>query len=185
MLTFTWRANKPQVPWDGAYSDGDVQRLRDGYQSKMQQLQHFQPGGPEKLVGADDPRHTLQESGGLADSGATQTPYLAAFDAANVEHGAERHRQKTEVDDLDNTEPDWQSRQQPEFAFIRGSLGVSRVKHIFRVHGDTSGMKAVWWVFQEMGGSSSNQMYPRSSRNVVRHLMGRNSPRPLGCVFSE
>ena len=30
-------------------------------------LQNFQPGGPEKFTGADDPRHALSENGGLAD----------------------------------------------------------------------------------------------------------------------
>ena len=45
------------------------------------------------------------------------------------------------------------------------------------------GMKAVCSVFQERGGSFSNQMYPRSLRKVVRQLMGRNSLRPLGCGF--
>ena len=44
-----------------------MQGFRDKYQSKMQQLQNFQLGGPEKLLGADDPRHTLQGSGGSAD----------------------------------------------------------------------------------------------------------------------
>ena len=45
------------------------------------------------------------------------------------------------------------------------------------------GVKAVCRVFQERGGSFSNQMHPRSLRKVVRQLMGRNSLRPLGCVF--
>ena len=45
------------------------------------------------------------------------------------------------------------------------------------------GMKAVCRVFQERGGSFSNQMYPKSLRKVVRQLMGRNSLRPLGCGF--
>ena len=45
------------------------------------------------------------------------------------------------------------------------------------------GMKAVCSLFQEIGGSFSIQMYPRSLRKVVRQLMGRNSLRPLGCVF--
>ena len=35
------------------------------------------------------------------------------------------------------------------------------------------GMKAVRSVFQERGGSFSNQMYPRSFRKVVKQLMGR------------
>ena len=43
------------------------------------------------------------------------------------------------------------------------------------------GKKAVCRVFQEIGGSFSDQMYPRSLRKVVRQLMGRNSLRPLGC----
>ena len=37
-------------PVDGAHSDGDVQRLRDEYYIKMQQLRNFQLGGPESLL---------------------------------------------------------------------------------------------------------------------------------------
>ena len=43
------------VPWVRAHSDEDVRRLQGKHRS------------PEKLTGADDPRHTLQENGGLAD----------------------------------------------------------------------------------------------------------------------
>ena len=73
----------------------------------MQRIQDFQLGGPEKLIGADDPRDALQENGGLADQWCLDDgdilchplrvlPYLQAFDAANVKSGAERNK-KTEV----------------------------------------------------------------------------------------
>ena len=35
--------------------------------NKMQRIQDFQPGGSGKHVGADDPRHALQENRGLTD----------------------------------------------------------------------------------------------------------------------
>ena len=66
----------------------------------MQRIQNFQLGGPEKLIGADDPRHALQENGGLAgqwyDDGdilchpILLVPSLQAFDKANAKIGAER-----------------------------------------------------------------------------------------------
>ena len=50
-------------------TDGPVeeQRLQAEHNSKMQQVQDFQLGGSEKHIGADEPRHALQESGVSAD----------------------------------------------------------------------------------------------------------------------
>ena len=53
------------VPWVGSH-DEDV-RGSELYHSRTHQLQHFQLGGPDKLTGADEPWHTLQESVVLAD----------------------------------------------------------------------------------------------------------------------
>ena len=72
----------------GAHDAADVESLQDAL------LQN----GPEKLIGADDPRHALQENG----------PYLEAVDTASAKTGAERNQQKTDVicvSDLDNTPP--------------------------------------------------------------------------------
>ena len=55
------------APWVGANSDEEVQRLRDTYQSSLHLLHHFQLDGAEKITGAHDRRHALQENGGLAD----------------------------------------------------------------------------------------------------------------------
>ena len=80
------------------------------------------PGGPEKITGADDPRHALQENGGLADfrylddgdifrHPVPVLPYLQAFDPTDAKIGAERNRQKTQVNDyfsdLDISASDW------------------------------------------------------------------------------
>ena len=58
------------VPEDSVVYDQQVvdpKKVRDP--SDMQRLQadsNFQLGGPEKITGADDPRHALQKNGGLA-----------------------------------------------------------------------------------------------------------------------
>ena len=58
-----------EVPWVGAHDPADAERLqyeqRSGteyttFSCKMQQ------GGPDKHIRVDDPRHALQENGGLA-----------------------------------------------------------------------------------------------------------------------
>ena len=74
----------------------------------MHRIHNFQPGRPEKLIGADDPRHAFQENGGLADFWCCDDgdilcnpmlvlPYLQALDIANAKIGAEPNQQKTEV----------------------------------------------------------------------------------------
>ena len=68
--------------------------LQEEQHNRMHQIRNFQVGGPGKLVEADDPRHALQENGGLADQwylddGDTfchpllVQQNLQAFDAAN------------------------------------------------------------------------------------------------------
>ena len=64
-------------------------------------LHNFQLGGPEKLIGADNPRHAPQENRGLADIWHLDDgdilrhpmlvlPNLQAFDITNAKTGAER-----------------------------------------------------------------------------------------------
>ena len=74
-------------------------------------FENFQLGGPEKLTGADDPRHALQENGGLAD-------FWYLYDGDILCHpmlvlprqNRCRTSTKTEsffcVSDLDNSDPD-------------------------------------------------------------------------------
>ena len=82
-------------------------------------------------------------------------PFLQDFDVANARVGAERNSLKTEniqcVNDLDAAPPELkigdvramhervQLCQDPktEFSILRKSLGVSRINHIQRVHGNT------------------------------------------------
>ena len=51
----------------GTHDPADERRLQDEQHSRMQRIQNFQIGGPQNLIGADDPRHALQENGGLPD----------------------------------------------------------------------------------------------------------------------
>ena len=69
------------VPCFGANSNEDMHRLQDEYQSNMLLLQHFQPGGPEKLAEAERSaacpasKAEAQDTSGTsmtAKSGATQ-----------------------------------------------------------------------------------------------------------------
>ena len=55
------------LPWIGVDDPLEDQRLQAEHASKMQTVSKFQLGGTAKLTGADDPRHALQENGGLAD----------------------------------------------------------------------------------------------------------------------
>ena len=90
------------LPWSGANDHEEVQRLQNTYQSTMLLLQNFQRGGPEKLKGADDPRHALKGDGDMLGH-----PALLFASLRHIKKGAERNRQKTEViyyvSDLDNT----------------------------------------------------------------------------------
>ena len=88
----------------------------------MHRIHNFQLGGPEKLIGADDPRHALQETEAWQTSGTLMMvtscaiqrwycPNLQAFDTANAKIEAERTPQNTEViysvSDLDTALLDW------------------------------------------------------------------------------
>ena len=64
-LGYTLRSRKRPEPCRG---QKEWQRLPVKYPGTMLLLQDFQPGGPEQLTGADDPRHALQQNGGLADT---------------------------------------------------------------------------------------------------------------------
>ena len=44
----------------------DIQRLQAEHADRVQRVSNFQLGGPENLIGANDPRHVLQTNGGLA-----------------------------------------------------------------------------------------------------------------------
>ena len=74
----------------------------------MQIVSNFQLDGPDKLTGADDPRHALQENGGLADlwymddgdimcHSVLVSSNLHEIDDANAKVGAAQNPQKTEV----------------------------------------------------------------------------------------
>ena len=70
----------------------------------MLPLQSLQLAGPEKLSGADDPRHALQANGVLADfwclgdgdilcHPVLELPYLQVLDTASAKKSAERRQQ--------------------------------------------------------------------------------------------
>ena len=83
------------LPGIGIDDPVEKRRLQAEHEDKMQKIQSFfQLGGPEKNIGAYDPRHALQESGGLADQWYVDggdnlyhpklvRSYLHEFDAAN------------------------------------------------------------------------------------------------------
>ena len=88
--------------WVGTHDPLDEERLQYEQHSRMQRVQNFQLGGPEQHIGADDPRHAVQENGGPADQWYLDDgdilchtililPYLQAFDNANVKIGAKRN----------------------------------------------------------------------------------------------
>ena len=87
------------LPWIGTHDPADAERLPDEQCSRMQRIYIIQLGGPEWLVGADDPRHAVQENGGLADFWYVDDgdilchpmlvlSNLQAFDTSNVQLGA-------------------------------------------------------------------------------------------------
>ena len=107
----------------GSHDSLHERRQQDEQHSWMQRIQNFQPRVPEKLIEGDDPRHAIQENGGLADQWYLDggdilchpilvLPYLQAFDTANDEIGAERNPQKPEVihyvTDLEAAPVEWQ-----------------------------------------------------------------------------
>ena len=51
----------------GAAGDEDARRVQTEFGHGKERLRAFSVGGAEKHTGTDDPRHTLQECGGLAD----------------------------------------------------------------------------------------------------------------------
>ena len=55
------------LPWIGVDDPSDVPRLQAEHAVRVQETANFQLGGPEKLTGANDPRHVVQKNGGMAD----------------------------------------------------------------------------------------------------------------------
>ena len=49
------------LSWVGAH-DADVEKLQEEHQNRMTLLQNIRLGGPEKLIGAEDPRHANEAS---------------------------------------------------------------------------------------------------------------------------
>ena len=49
------------LPWIGTGRTVQTEHI-----SELQRIHVFQLGGPDKHIGADDPRHALYENGGLA-----------------------------------------------------------------------------------------------------------------------
>ena len=93
------------VPWVGAHSVENVQRVHGEHRSRMHLLKNFRLGSPEKLTGANDPRHALQEHGGLADfwylddcdilcHPVLVLPFLQAFDTTDPETGCRKKSTK-------------------------------------------------------------------------------------------
>ena len=96
--------------WIGVDDPTEEQRSRADHAARVQESVNFQPGGPEKLTGAHDPQHALQQSGGLADQWYMDNGdimchstlvllFLQDFDVVNAVVGAERNPLKTEVID--------------------------------------------------------------------------------------
>ena len=90
------------LPWIGVHGPSEVQRLQAEHAVRLQENANVQLGGPEKLTGANDPRHVLQKNGGLADMWYMDDgdilyhpvlvpSYLQEFDVANAKVGAERN----------------------------------------------------------------------------------------------
>ena len=116
------RQASSSLPWIGVDDPSDFQRLQAEHAVRLQETTNFQLGGPEKVTGANDPRHVLQRNGGLADLWDMDDgdilchpilvpSYLQEFDVANAKVVAERNSQKTEVihyvNDLDAAPLEW------------------------------------------------------------------------------
>ena len=110
------------LPWIGVDDPSEEQQLQAYHATRVQETANFQLGGPEKLTGADDQQHALQENGGLADLWYMDDgdimchpmlvlSFLQEFDVANAKVAAERNPQKTEViydvNDLDAAAHEW------------------------------------------------------------------------------
>ena len=61
------RQTPGSLPWIGGDHASDAHRLQADRAVRQQETANFQLVGPEKFTGADDPPHTLQKNGGLAD----------------------------------------------------------------------------------------------------------------------
>ena len=90
------------LPWIGVDDPSDAQRLQAEHAVRLQESANFQLGGPEKLTGANDPRHALRRNGGLADLWYMDDgdimchpilvpSYLQEFDVGNASVGVDRN----------------------------------------------------------------------------------------------
>ena len=132
------------LPRIGVDSHSDVKRLQTEHAVKLQETANFQLGGPEKLIGANEPRHVLQKNGGLADLWYMDDgdilchpilvlTYLQEFAVANARIGVVRNPQKTEVIYnviyLDAAPPEWRiGRNMAKVSTVTGgsaTLGVA------------------------------------------------------------
>ena len=55
------------LPWIGTGDSQHERRFQDEQRNRLQRIQDFQLRGQEELIGTDDPRHSLQENGRLAN----------------------------------------------------------------------------------------------------------------------
>ena len=88
------------LSWFGVDDPLDFQRLQAEHAVRLHETANFQLSGPEKLTGANDPRHVLQrymDDGDILRHPILVPTYLREFDVANAKVGAERNPHKTEV----------------------------------------------------------------------------------------
>ena len=87
--------------------EADAERLPDDQGNRMHGIHHFQLGSAEKFIGAENPRHALQEKRGLANFWNLDDGDILCHPMLEV--GGERNQQKTEVincvSDLDTAPP--------------------------------------------------------------------------------
>ena len=166
----------------------------------MQRIQNIQLGGPEKLIGWDDPRHVLQENGSLADQWwylddgdilchpMLVLPSLQPFDTANAFAGCVTDQLATKADVLRAMHERVQLCQDPQTEFaLRERLGVRRINHIRRVHGhnnlherqaaiifDEVGRKSLGGLFTRFTEDTSEQAALSASQSGIRYRRARN-----------
>ena len=96
--------------WFGVDDPSEMQRLQTDHAERMQEISNFQLGGPEKLTGAEDPRHAwMMVTSSVIRSWCRAT--LHESDDASDKIGAESNPQRTEVkhyvENLNAAPPEW------------------------------------------------------------------------------